>query len=205
MRRIVLLAAIAVAFAACNSKPADKKEAKADAEVMKVTVDQFFEKGEEMVGKTILVEGTIDHVCKHGGKRMFFQGSTPENRLKITTGDDIASFDVAYEGNVMVVEGTVEMMKMDSVYLANWEAELREGAEKEGEEAHKHEGDGQGHGEGEGEDHAHDHTSLGEKADMGEHIPGMDKVMKYREEIKNNEKGYIPLFSVVAKKVEAKK
>jgi hypothetical protein len=211
MRKIVLIAALAVAFAACNSKPADKKEAKADKnEIVKVSVDQFFEKGEEMVGKTIVVEGNVDHVCKHGGKRMFLQGSTPENRLKVTTGDDIASFDVAYEGSVMIVEGTVEMMKMDSVYLANWEAELKESAEKEVEHAkgsgdgHAH-GDADGHDHGEGEDHAHDHTSLGEKADMGEHIPGMDKVMKYREEIKNTEKGYIPLFSVVAKKVETKK
>jgi len=211
MRKIVLLAAIAVAFAACNSKPADTKETKKEtAEVMKVSVDQFFEKGEEMVGKTIIVEGTVDHVCKHGGKRMFLQGSTPENRLKVTTGDDIASFDVAFEGNTMIVEGTVEMMKMDAEYLDNWEAELKESAEKDVEHA-KGSGDGMGSGEGDGHEHGeadgheHDNSSLGEKADMGEHIPGMEKVMKYREEIKTNEKGYITIFSVVAAKVETKK
>jgi hypothetical protein len=214
MRKIVLIAAVAIAFAACNGKPAEKKEVKAEkaekAEVVKVSVDQFFEKGEELVGKTILVEGTVDHVCKHGGKRMFFQGSTPENRLKITTGENIASFDVAYEGNTMVVEGIVEMMKMDAEYLDNWEAELKESAEKDVEHA-KGSGDGMGSGEGdahehaEGDGHDHDHSSLGEKADMGEHIPGMDKVTKYREEIKNTEKGYIPIFSVVAAKVETKK
>lgn len=201
MRKIVLLVAIAITFAACNSKPADNKDTKTDkTEVTKVTVDQFFSKGEELVGKTIIVEGSVDHVCKHGGKRMFLVGSTPENRLKVTTGDDIASFDVAFEGNTMVVEGKVEMMKMDSAYLANWETELIEGAEK-GVEHEKGTGDGTGNVEEEG----HDNSTHGEQADMGEHIPGMDKVMKYKEEIKNTENGYIPIFSVVANKVETKK
>ena len=200
MRKITLLLFVAVALVACNnSKPGAQNADTNQPQTM--TVDQFFEKGESLIGKTIAVEGVADHVCKHGGKRMFILGSTPENRLKITTGEGIASFDVAYEGSKIVVEGAVEMLKMDSVYLANWEMELTEQAhEKEHGEGDGH-GEGEGDGKGEGDGHDHDHSTHGEQADMGEHIPGMEKVNKYKEEIKTNELGYIPIYSVVATKV----
>ena len=201
MRKIVIFAAIMVALAACKNQSGenktDEKTQKAKTEVL--TVDQFFEKGEALAGKNISVEGQVDNVCKHGGKRMFLVGSKPENRLKVTTGENISSFDVAYEGSEMGVTGTVEVMKMDSAYLANWEKELRESADSE------EKGDEHGHGEGEGEEHEHDHTSHGEEADMGEHIPGMEKVEGYRAELKETGKEYIPLFSVVADEVKEKK
>jgi len=199
MRKIVLIAVAALAFVACNNqgkKAADEKTAK-EAAVM--SIDKFFEDADGLVGETVVVKGDVDHVCKHGGKRMFLVGSTPENRLKITTGENISSFDVAYEGSTLTVKGKVDMLKMDSTYLANWEKELIEGAHEEG-EGH---GDGEGHQQEEGEEHAdHDHTSHGEKADMGEHIPGMEKVKNYQQEIKENGKGYIPIFSVVATEVK---
>ena len=201
MRKIVIFAAMMVALAACSNQQGEKKaddgREMTKSEVM--TIDEFFEKGEELNGKTVSVKGQVDHVCKHGGKRMFLVGSKPEYRLKITTGEDIPSFDVAYEGSKMHVTGTVEVMKMDSAYLANWEKELREGAAEE-HKGHEH-GDGEGDGTGEGEDHEHDHTSHGEQADMGEHIPGMEKVEGYRAELKETGKAYIPIFSVVADKV----
>lgn len=198
MRKIVFFAAILVALTACNNGQGEKKDAKnsENAETKVMTIDQFFEKGEELAGKTVNVQGQADHVCKHGGKRMFLVGSKPEYRLKITTGEDIPSFDVSYEGSSMLVTGTVEVMKMDSAYLANWEKELRESAAEE----HK----GHEHGTGEGEEHEHDHSSHGEQADMGEHIPGMEKVEGYKAELKETGKEYIPIFSVVADEVEEK-
>lgn len=193
MRKIVLLGVVAMMFVACGGPKTDKKSDDV-AKVEVLSVDQFMTQADSLVGEKITVEGVADHVCKHGGKRMFILGSTPESRLKITTGEEIASFDVAYEGSKIVVTGTVDMLKMDSAYLANWEQELIDGAHETGE------GEGDGHGEDDG--HEHDNSSHGEQADMGEHIPGMDKVNNYKEEIKNNGKGYISIFSVVACKVE---
>jgi hypothetical protein len=199
MKKMMFMAIVALAFVACNSQSKEKKTDEKNAETTTLTVDQFFEKGEALLGKEITIKGTIDHVCAHGGKKMFIQGSTPENRLRINAGDDIASFDVAFEGSTMQVTGKADMLKMDSAYLANWEQELIEGSHEKGSGT----GDGTGHGEGQEEEgHEHDHSSHGEQADMGEHIPGMEKVKKYQEEIATNGKGYIPIYSLTAKKVK---
>lgn len=189
---------MAVAFAACNNQTKQPAE---DQKNEVITVDVFFDKAEAMVGKTITVKGMVDHVCKHGGKRMFIIGEKPENRLKLTTGEGIASFDVEMEGGNAMATGVVEMMKIDTEYLDNWEKEIRAEAEKKSDEGVEEEHDHQGHNH-DGDDHAHDHTSHGEKADMGEHIPGLDKIEAYRTELEESGKEYLTFFSVVTTKID---
>jgi hypothetical protein len=75
------------------------------------------------VGQTVAVTGTVDHVCKHGGKRLFLIDATPDHRFKVTAGDAVGAFDVALEGSDARVVGLVAEQRVDEAYLDAWEAE----------------------------------------------------------------------------------
>lgn len=105
-----------------------------------VTVAQLANQASEYVGQTVSVTATVQHVCRHGGQRMFIMGETAEERFKVTPGPDVGAFDVALEGSDVRVQGVVEEEKVDRVYLDAWEAELGTGRKPEV----GHEGHGQG-------------------------------------------------------------
>ena len=98
----------------------------AETPAVDVTVAQFNANPADYTGKTVNISGTVDHVCKHGGKRMFLMGPDPADRVKIENGDT-PPFDVSLEGSDLMVHGIVHVLKVDAHYLANWEAELAAG------------------------------------------------------------------------------
>jgi hypothetical protein len=49
------------------------------------------------------------------------------------------------------------------------------------------------HAEGEGE---HASGGLGEKADMGEHVSGIEKIENYRKQIAESDKDYLAFYSI---------
>jgi hypothetical protein len=95
----------------------------------KVDVDTFKENAPDMVGKTVVITGMVTHVCKHGGKKMFIMNSDADVQVKITTGEDIASFPVELEGESVWVNGVVEEIIEEVVE--------EEHAEHEQDEAHQ--------------------------------------------------------------------
>ncbi len=95
-----------------------------------------------------MIEGTAVHVCKHDGKRMFIIGEDPDERIKITAGNDISSFDVEMEESNVAIIGVVDELRVDEALVSNWENEIMaDTPESElkipsGEEGHEHgEGD----------------------------------------------------------------
>ena len=120
----------------------------------------------DFVGKTVQVTGTVGHVCKHGGKRMFFAGETPEQRFKITTGEAVEVFDVALEGSEVEVVGIVEELRVDEDYLDNWETNATGGED-------------QSHAEVE---HHHQDT--------------LDQINALREQLAESEKEYLSFYSI---------
>jgi len=160
-------------------------------------VEELNQQAETLVGETVTVEGTVVHVCQHGGKKMFLIGEDPEIRLKINAGDEIASFDREKEGSLVRVIGIVEEFRIDEAYLSQWEEEL-EAEEAEGGEEKEHiegeHGDGE-HGDGE---HMGEHTGMGDKADQGEHISSREMIKNYREEIAASDKDFIAFYSILA-------
>ena len=79
----------------CNTKSDQTTE-----EVTEVTVAQALQQADQLVNKALKLKGTVVHVCKHSGKRMFVTGENPEEQLKITVGADIGAFDVSLEGRI---------------------------------------------------------------------------------------------------------
>ena len=168
MKQLLSLALIAVLFTACGQKN------EADADAAKVmTVSQLLENPEPYIGKEVTLEGTVTHVCKHGGRRIHITDLEPNVKIRIEAPEDMPSFARELEGSDVVVKAILRETRIDAAYLDEWEAEIREGMEREN----------------------HDHATpaaTGEGEDQGHVEPqGLDAVNAKRAELKASGKGYI--------------
>ena len=158
-----------------------------EMEVLAVDLADFKTEAEGLVGKQILLNGMIDHVCKHGGQKMFIVNENADARIKVVTGENMAAFNTELEGESVKVVGVVDELRIDEEYLREWEEEVLAGlGPDEGEKAEKVH-----MGEGEGDDHHHEEGS----ADL-EHIKD------YRKQIAESDKDYISFFSVICVEYE---
>ena len=115
MKKLVFILVAVIALVSCNNE----NKSIQDQEAVLVANADFEEKAVDLVDQKIALEGTINHVCKHGGKR-FFLG---EERIKVVASDKIGSFDVALEGSDVYVEGILREERVDEAFLVEWEAE----------------------------------------------------------------------------------
>lgn len=71
---IVALATVALTMVSCNN--ANKSDNNAE-EVKVLTVEEVIKDAPALVksGDTVTVEGVVDHLCKHGGKKAFISGA----------------------------------------------------------------------------------------------------------------------------------
>lgn len=168
MKLVLSLALIALLFTACVQKIEENADA---AKVM--TVSQLLESPEQYIDKEITLEGTVTHVCKHGGRRIHITDLEPNVKIRIEAPEEMPSFARELEGSDVVVTAILRETRIDTAYLDEWEAELRGGMEREN----------------------HDHatpSATGEGADQGHVEPqGLDAVNAKRAELKASGKGYI--------------
>lgn len=148
-------------------------------EVIPVELADFSARAGDLVGKQVELYGMIDHVCKHGGQKMFLVNEDGETRIKIVTGENMAAFNTELEGESVNVIGIVDELRIDEEYLKEWEQEVLAGLE--GDEGDK-----------------------GEKVHMGEHKesasgenPELEQINNYRKQIAESGKDYISFFSVI--------
>ncbi|MCP4573687.1 MAG: hypothetical protein GY838_15115 [bacterium] len=122
-KKLILVTALALLVAGCSGEKAENTAETAAAAPTVVSIVDFNAHAADYVDQTITVTGTVDHVCKHSGKKMFIMGDDPAHRLKIETSDKVPTFDIALEGSKVSVTGIGRVFKMDAAYLDNWEAE----------------------------------------------------------------------------------
>ncbi len=190
-KKLFFLAALAMIFAACNSTSTDQKEANSE-EIAVITCEDFSTSPDDYVGQDISIEGTAVHICKHGGQRMFIVGEDPDERIKITCGEEMEAFEVEMEGSDVVIIGVVDELKIDEAYLSSWENELL--ADNPDSEMKIHGGeDGHEHGE-EGDDH-HETDIEGE----------LEQINDLRAELKESGKDHLSFYSIIATEFEEKK
>jgi hypothetical protein len=123
VKNLFVLMAVALLLTACGGQSGKKAETPED--IISIALADFDAKAPEMIEKTVLVSGTVAHVCKHGGKRLFLVDETTDARIKVEIEeDDQAAFPVELEGAVLEVTGIVKELRVDEAYLAEWEAEV---------------------------------------------------------------------------------
>jgi hypothetical protein len=190
MKKLFLFAIVAVLFAACGNQPQKNADATQDtaqeevAELIKLAPSDFEAKAEELVGKHVNMEGTVVHVCSHGGKRMFIVDETSDARIKIEIEDesDDAAFQTELQGAVVSVEGIVSELRIDEAYLAEWVAEIEAAIAEGAEEEHQDHEKGVHLGE-----EGHENSTQNED---------LDRVASLREQIAESGSDHISFFSL---------
>lgn len=166
--------ALVILFA-CNSTHKSGQDEKND-QTVEVSLSELMENSEKFVDKSILITGIIDHVCRETGKKMFLVDPESDERIKITVGKTIPTFNVELEGSELQVTGIFQELIIDEDYLAKWEEEL----------ASKHDASEEGHAQ----------TEHGEMADQGLHVGDMQQINSYRKLLEESGKEQISFYSV---------
>ncbi len=98
-------------------------------EITTISIADFDEKVGDFVDKKIQLEGTVDHICKHGGQKLFLVSEESETRIKVTPDEEIAAFNAELEGDRLLLVGIVEEQRIDEAYLREWEEEIKAGSD----------------------------------------------------------------------------
>ena len=101
MKKFFLVFTAAAIFAACsqNSGKSGNADSTANAgkdsnKMVQLALKDFEKEASKYVGKEVLVAGIADHVCKHGGKRLFMVADGAELHVESDT-----RFDDALSGS----------------------------------------------------------------------------------------------------------
>ena len=109
IRRILSLVIFAALVASCGN--AGKKDVSSKAEgsevATKVEFAALVENPDNFVGKNIIVEGKVVHVCTVSGKKLFIVGENPDIRLFIAAGENMPKFPLELLGSEVSVEGVI--------------------------------------------------------------------------------------------------
>ena len=140
MKKLFMALVVALTFTACNNSTEQAAPAAIQDENSNVlTVDQLEMSIEDLVGKTVVVAGDVDHVCKHGGTKMVILGDSSDIHIKATEESGNFRADEVMDHRV-IVTGVVDEFRVDEDYIAKKESELEDmiangGNEEETEEA----------------------------------------------------------------------
>ena len=124
--RVHTLVILLFLLVSCGGAPKNR-DAAGEAEISRITVQGFLSDAGPLVEQPVRITGTVVHVCRYGGQRLFLVGEDSEDRVRITTGNDIAEFEVELEGSQVEVNGIARELIIDEIYLAEWEADVMQG------------------------------------------------------------------------------
>ena len=114
---LVTLIALVFLFSACENTVKEESTSEEEIvlieEIVPVSISNFENKAEELVGKQIILLGTVDHVCTHGGQRMFIIETGSEGRIRITPDENIAVFNNVDSSNSL---NLMTLLQLSFVY-----------------------------------------------------------------------------------------
>ncbi len=126
LKRSIFLFALVFGLFACNNEAPDADAEATDeatTEIPTIKVEDFTTVAANYAGQKIQLTGTVDHTCKHSGKRMVIVGENPDFSVKIEAGE-VDQFNRELEGSDVSVIAMVTEQRMDSNYLDEWEQEI---------------------------------------------------------------------------------
>lgn len=166
MKKIALLAVIAVFIFSCGNQKSQSEKASEGAEKSAVvySVDELYANAADLVGKEITVKGTVMHVCKQGGGRCFLMGSNEDFNIRVEAGEKIGTFSQEQMGSDLTITGIFKEVKT--------EADAHNPAREHGEEDHDHD-----------EESEEAHRIIAEAEDKAEVVYFMEGLTIVKEEI----------------------
>lgn len=120
MKNILFLFA-ALWLLSCSPKSNTEQDEKLTiierTETPTLTIAEFDTKAGDYVNEEVKVRGIVDHVCKHGGKKLLLVND--DGDIHVTTEDDRFSDELI--GEEIVVTGIVEEFRVDEEYCMQME------------------------------------------------------------------------------------
>ncbi|MDH5413478.1 MAG: hypothetical protein OEW87_05015 [Flavobacteriaceae bacterium] len=120
MKKVISIILIAVLFIACKkeSKKADdmEKQTEIAIETPFLAMAEFDTKAGDYVNKEVKIQGIVDHVCKHSGKKLLVV--TDDGSVHITSD---TRFEDSLTGSEIVLTGIVLEERIDEAYCLKME------------------------------------------------------------------------------------
>jgi len=110
IKKVLVIALIAVVFAACGENTEKKENAKVEA--VEIALADFEAKAGDYIDKEIKISGIVNHICKHGGKRLFM---VDDNEVSLHV-EGKEKFDEELAGSDIIVTGIVREERIDEAY-----------------------------------------------------------------------------------------
>lgn len=183
MKKVLGLSIIAFVLFSCGTKQQKENQETTTNELTAISVDKILSNTQDYVEKNVVVEGMVNHVCSHSGKRMFILGTNPDETLRITPNEKIGVFEKGLEGNTVRIKGVLKELIIDDEYVAQLEKEVAEGMDNEA---------------------LHDHSG-GEHDEEEESAADSSKIKQIEQmkaDIAQSEKGFDAQYWIEASEVE---
>ena len=103
---------------------------------------------EKYLDKTIQTVATVEHVCKHGSKKMLVFTGTPEQSIHVMGSDTVPVFDAGVNGSDIWLVGTVKENRITKAQVLKMISEEEAAKEKGNAKPSMVQGEGPGHGSG---------------------------------------------------------
>lgn len=120
MKNYVFVIVLSILFLSCKENAQSKQKEDVATEVKVETpliaLDDFDKMAEKYVNKEVKVQGIVDHVCKHGGKKLLLV--TNDGDVHVTSEE---RFDEALKGSEITLNGIVLEERIDEAYCLKME------------------------------------------------------------------------------------
>lgn len=125
-----LTVAIALTFASCqgNQKKTQTEDVKSEVktEAAVVTPEKVMEEGATLIDQEVLIKGTVNHVCHHGGKKCRLAGTTEGAWVQVMARGEISAFEQELVGSDIIVKGTVKERRITKEMVEEQEKAVQE-------------------------------------------------------------------------------
>ncbi|MBN2890577.1 MAG: hypothetical protein JXL97_01805 [Bacteroidales bacterium] len=122
-----MLFAVVLFFASCaNDTDKTNDENVTDdqkSEMKVVTVANFETEVADLVDEQVKITGIVDHVCKHGGKKIVLVNDGSDNKVHVESEE---AFEQELAGSEVTVIGIVREFRVDEAYCQQLENETSE-------------------------------------------------------------------------------
>ena len=120
MKKLSIILVLILAFLACKNEEKKVEESTETTEIVTeipmLAIADFDTKAGDFVSKEIKIKGIVDHVCKHGGKKLLLV--TDEAQVHVVSDE---RFDEALIGSEIDVKGVVLEEVIDEAYCLKME------------------------------------------------------------------------------------
>ncbi|PWD98679.1 hypothetical protein [Marinilabilia rubra] len=97
-----LILTLALIITGCSSR---KSSNKITEQTISVNLKELLQEPGKFTDREVNIKGLCIHTCRKSGKKLFLQGNTEDEFLKVIATDQISTFDNSLEGEEIIVNG----------------------------------------------------------------------------------------------------